>query len=552
MGGTELQKLFEQPIMMKAQRFILPTVIFLACCLSGLSQPMPPIITAQPTHRAVEVGLSATLSVTATGTAPLSYQWRFNHGDLPGKTTPNLVLLSVQLTNTGDYTVVITNLAGAVTSQVARLVFPGLHGLSGITALEDGSILLSLTGGVASRFWPYFDLYPVEASTNLMAWTPLVWLLRTNQPPNDLLYVDLEARALDQGFYRTFTNHLITPELPPTGPHAVGITSRLVTDPSRTNRYGIATNSSFMMSVWYPAARIAGVQPAARFDRPIAERCDFWTSQFVAMGCTFTNVAPHLFAYALPEMVVAANGRPFPVILYSHGGTLLRADNIDKAQELASHGFVVVAPDHVDAFMTVLPGGTTAFGGVTVNQIFSNLGFYFNSRLQDLDVVLNELASLNQTDPLLSGTMDLANVGALGWSLGGGTAAEICRTNAQVKAAVLFDALLDGLTNLNQFGLQEPFLTMTTTTLPSNWQDNLALYNLSTNHPVYLEIQGSDHFTFSFLAWLRSPTLASRRAALAINSCTTSFFKRYLKSEDDGFLNVATNLYPEIVNFRTK
>ena len=40
-------------------------------------------------------------------------------------------------------------------------------------------------------------------------------------------------------------------------------------------------------------------------------------------------------------------------------------------------------------------------------------------------------------------------------------------------------------------------------------------------------------------------------AALAINACTVSFFKRYLKSEDEGFLNVATNLYPEI-NFRGK
>ena len=535
-----------------SQGFILlAAVIFLTSCLSGLSQP---VITVQPTHRAVEVGLSAALSVTATGTAPLSYRWRFNGGNLPGQTTSNLVLLNVQLTNKGHYTVVVTNLAGAVTSDVATLIFPGPHNFSGagITSSEDGRILLNLTGGVAARFWPYFDVYPLEASTNLTDWTHLAWLLRTNQPPNDLLYVDSEAHALNQRFYRTFTNHLITPELPPTGPYAVGTTTRVVTDPSRTNRYGIVTNSSFMISVWYPAARAGGVVPAARFDRPIAERCDFWTSLYVAMGCSFTNVAPHLFSYAVPEMAVKANGRPFPVILYSHGGTLLRADNIDKAQELASHGFIVAAPDHLDAFMSVFPDSTTVFGGITANQILFNPGPYFESRLRDLGVVLEELERLNQTDPLLTGTMDLANMGAFGWSFGGGISAEICRASVQVKAAVLFDAFLPGLTNLNQFGLQEPFLTMTQTNGAINWQDNLALYNLSTNHPVYLEIQGSDHFTFSFLAWLRSPTLASRRAALAINACTVSFFKRYLKNEDDGFLNVATNLYPEIVNFRRK
>jgi len=187
-------------------------VLLLASSLTVLSQP---VITGQPTHRAVEVGLSATLSVTASGTAPLAYQWYFNGGALPAQTSSSLVLANVQLTNTGQYTVVVTNLAGAVTSQVARLIFPGPHGFGGITSLEDGRILLSLTGGVAARFWPYFDLYPVEASTNLMDWTHLVWLLRTNQPPNDLFYADLEARGLDQRFYRTFTNILITPELPP-------------------------------------------------------------------------------------------------------------------------------------------------------------------------------------------------------------------------------------------------------------------------------------------------------------------------------------------------
>ncbi|MCI0352665.1 MAG: hypothetical protein L0Z53_24860, partial [Acidobacteriales bacterium] len=305
-----------------------------------------------------------------------------------------------------------------------------------------------------------------------------------------------------------------------------------------------------MMSVWYPATRAAGVLPAARFDRPIAERCDFWN--YVFLGCAFTNVAPQLVSSAVPEVPVAASNRPFPVILYSHGGTVLRADNIDKAQELASHGFIVVAPDHLDAFMSVFSDGTTVFGRVTVDQVLSNPGLYFESRLRDVDVVLDELESLNQTDPLLSGTMDLANIGAMGWSFGGGTSAEICRTNAQVKAAVLLDAFLPGLTNLNRFGLQEPFLTMTQTNGALNWQDNQALYNLSSNHPVYLEIQGSDHFTFSMMAWLRSPTPASRRAALAMNACAVSFFKLYLKNEDDGFLNVATNVYPEIVNFRRK
>jgi hypothetical protein len=59
-------------------------------------------------------------TVAASGTAPFGYQWKFNQGDLPGQTNRTLVFPSVQLTNAGDYTVVVTNVAGA-TSQVATL-----------------------------------------------------------------------------------------------------------------------------------------------------------------------------------------------------------------------------------------------------------------------------------------------------------------------------------------------------------------------------------------------------------------------------------------------
>jgi hypothetical protein len=70
-------------------------------------------------------------------------------------------------------------------------------------------------------------------------------------------------------FFRTAAGSLITPYRQPTGPFSVGSITRLVTDPSRRNRYGISTNGSFMITVWYPALPEAGRLPD-RHDDPYA------------------------------------------------------------------------------------------------------------------------------------------------------------------------------------------------------------------------------------------------------------------------------------------
>ncbi len=81
----------------------------------------PPLITSQPTNQTVTVGGIASFSVTASGTSPLSYQWRFNGTNIDGATGTSLVLTEVQLSQAGDYSVVVTNSADAATSSNAVL-----------------------------------------------------------------------------------------------------------------------------------------------------------------------------------------------------------------------------------------------------------------------------------------------------------------------------------------------------------------------------------------------------------------------------------------------
>lgn len=79
-----------------------------------------PVITVQPASQTALVGSAGTtFSVTAGGSAPLTYQWRRGTTNLGAGDT--LTLSNLQLADAGDYLVVVSNAHGAVTSQVARL-----------------------------------------------------------------------------------------------------------------------------------------------------------------------------------------------------------------------------------------------------------------------------------------------------------------------------------------------------------------------------------------------------------------------------------------------
>jgi alpha-tubulin suppressor-like RCC1 family protein len=80
-----------------------------------------PTIVTQPVGGTVINGRAANFNVTPTGTAPLSCQWYFNGNPISGATSTNYGMASVTSANGGDYTVVVTNLYGGVTSSVATL-----------------------------------------------------------------------------------------------------------------------------------------------------------------------------------------------------------------------------------------------------------------------------------------------------------------------------------------------------------------------------------------------------------------------------------------------
>ncbi len=90
------------------------------------SFPAPSIV-SQPTNVTNTAGATITFSISATGVAPLSYQWQFDgtnlldEGNITGSTSNSLIVINVSALNTGSYTVIVSNAYGSVISAAAAL-----------------------------------------------------------------------------------------------------------------------------------------------------------------------------------------------------------------------------------------------------------------------------------------------------------------------------------------------------------------------------------------------------------------------------------------------
>jgi hypothetical protein len=165
--------------------------------------PVAPFIVSQPVSQTVLGGSNVSFSVGASGTPPLSYQWRKNDLSLStnSPTAFSLTLTNVTRTNSGSYTVVITNVAGAITSSPAlltvhvpqQLLQPGFQSkrtfalLSGDT---DG-------GALSTNDLANFHLL---TSTNLFNWAPIPAVVTLTN--GLLLLEDTNVGHLPARFYR--------------------------------------------------------------------------------------------------------------------------------------------------------------------------------------------------------------------------------------------------------------------------------------------------------------------------------------------------------------
>lgn len=121
-----------------------------AATLSVTTSPVAPSVTTQPANRTVFAGQTATFSVTASGTAPLSYQWRKNGASIAGATSATYTTPAETTSDSGAaFTVLVSNSAGNVTSNSATLTVNPDPTAPGITTQPASQ---TITAGLTATF----------------------------------------------------------------------------------------------------------------------------------------------------------------------------------------------------------------------------------------------------------------------------------------------------------------------------------------------------------------------------------------------------------------
>ncbi|MFB6632678.1 alpha/beta hydrolase family protein [Streptomyces sp. NPDC056362] len=221
----------------------------------------------------------------------------------------------------------------------------------------------------------------------------------------------------------------------PTGPHPVGFRTFALTDPSRPDPW-VPGAREVMISVLYPARTVRGFPRAAQLTP--AEAGEFAVlaplvrpglpAAGVGWGAVLTH--GHRDAPPLP-------GRR-PVILYTPGGGDSRTLGTTLAEDLASHGRVVVLVDHPgDASQVELPGGVrrTVLTGPPDPETFRTM---IDTRVADLRFVLDRLGDLP-----LAPVMDPRRIGVYGHSAGGTAAVHALAGDGRITAGVNLEGHLD-------------------------------------------------------------------------------------------------------------
>jgi hypothetical protein len=155
-----------------------------------------PNIGAFPSDQTILAGGNATLTVTAFGVAPFSYQWLFNGTNITDATNSSLTISSLTHTNAGSYQVIVTNAFGSVTSSVATLTVslppPVIFSTNSTIGFSNGQFGFSFSGPAGSTV-------VIEGTTSLGDWLPLQTNVLGNGP---VYFSDPASSSLTTRFYR--------------------------------------------------------------------------------------------------------------------------------------------------------------------------------------------------------------------------------------------------------------------------------------------------------------------------------------------------------------
>jgi dienelactone hydrolase len=367
----------------------------------------------------------------------------------------------------------------------------------------------------------------------------------------------------------------------PTGLFAVGRTMYAWSDAAQLDPLAPqpGTKRELLAWIWYPAAP---PRPSQTVDDylPAPWRTAIQRHGGVLLTQFLTRDLSRVRAHSIRDAEVSPQHPSYPVILMRAGLAALTTDYTALAEDLASHGYVVVGFDApFRTIVVVLPDGRVIertpqndadlLSGPQQEQLANKLVQTWSS---DMGSALDQLEELNTADPTgrFLGRLDMQTVGVFGHSLGGATALQFCHDDSRCKAGIDVDGAPLG--NVIAEGVTQPFMFLLSDHRAESDSDasqpesirhagaNIhAIYGrLPSNRRLMIMIRGAGHYMFSDDgAMLKSPLamrmmrslgivpLDGRRQVAVTAHYVCTFFDVYLKGAPASQLSIQSE-YPEI------
>ncbi len=373
--------------------------------------------------------------------------------------------------------------------------------------------------------------------------------------------------------------HRIEVTLPtPTGPFAVGRALYDWADDQTLDTLAPVpgTKRELLVWIWYPSA---AEQSVAMDDYvPAQMRAAVEGASGPLISKFLTRDLSKVHAHSIRNSDVSPRQRSYPVVIMRAGASLEVWNYSTLAEDLASHGYVVVGFDApYRTFVVGFPDGRVMrrtpennpelCEGQEQAQQARCVNRVLTAWTADIAFVLDRLERLNTSDASgkFKGRLDMTRMGVFGHSFGGAQAAQFCSQDSRCKAGIDVDGQPFG--SVIQAGLHQPFMFLLSdhgdSSDPVSRQIGANIQSIYDRLPpdgrLRVEIRGANHFLFSDDGALLKSHIVMRtlralgvvgidgRRQLAVTVyCVHSFFDAYLKGTSVSRLNISSPLYPEI------
>jgi dienelactone hydrolase len=339
----------------------------------------------------------------------------------------------------------------------------------------------------------------------------------------------------------------------PTGRHPVGTTSFHLTDTARPDPWVASRHRELMVSVFYPAASARG--PKKQYMTP-AE------SAAVLEEGGITTVPPDVLSTARTNAVVdarptAGKRHSLPLVVLSPGFKRPRATLSTLAEDLASHGYVVVVIDHTyENVATTFPDGRVTSCEACGSYDLAFWEKLVRGRAADVSFVLDQL-----TGPLRhrrgANLVDASRIAMGGHSVGGASSLAALRADSRILAGINVDGSIS--TPIPDPGLSRPFMLLgrqntyspgTPGGAADTWEDN---WPLLTGWKRWLVVAGMEHPSFTDIGVLGAQLgldfgadVGWARGAAITRTYVRAFFDLHLRGEPQPLLDGPSASYPEV------